>query len=542
MTGHMVGAPARLADSFRGWLEAAPDAMVIVDDAGTIVLVNAQTERLFGYPRDELLGERVELLVPDRFRGRHSGHRQGYSADPHTRSMGAGLELYGRRRDGTEFPVEISLSPLETDDGRLVSSAIRDITARRRSENKFRGLLESAPDAMVIVDHSGAIVLVNAQTERLFGYPREDLLGQHVELLVPDRFRDRHSGHREGYSQDPHTRSMGAGLELYGRRKDGTEFPVEISLSPLETEDGTLVSSAIRDITDRKRAERDASHFIAVVESSHDAIIGKDLDGRITSWNGGAERLYGYTAAEMLGRSVSLLVSPGHDDELPDVLRRVRSGERVDDYETIRVRKDGTQVDVSSTVSPIRDRDGHVVGASTIARDISVRLRYQEQLRFLAEHDALTGARNRRRFERDVSEQVGRARRYGEQAALLIIDVDGFKQINDEHGHKAGDRALKEIAAVLKQRLRDTDVIARIGGDEFAVLLPYAGADQAAAVTADLRRVIAESTADLGAGVMISLSASIGVALITNDTESDEAVLAQADRAMYENKGPTARP
>lgn len=143
----------------------------------------------------------------------------------------------------------------------------------------------------------------------------------------------------------------------------------------------------------------------------------------------------------------------------------MRTGEQVDDYETIRARKDGTHVDLSLTVSPIRDRAGTVIGASTIARDISVRLRYQQQLRFLAEHDALTGARNRRRFERDVNDQVGRARRYGEQAALLVIDVDGFKQVNDMYGHRAGDRALKMIAAALRRRLRDTDVVARIGGD-----------------------------------------------------------------------------
>src|ERR1035437_1176793 len=269
----------RAEDKFRGLLESAPDAMVIVDAGGEIVLVNAQTEKLFGYEREELLGVRVEMLVPDRFRDGHPAHRSGYSADPHTRSMGAGLELYGRRKDGSEFPVEISLSPLETEDGTLVSSAIRDITDRRRAEDKFRGLLESAPDAMVIVDAGGEIVLVNAQTEKLFGYRREELLGVRVEMLVPDRFQDRHPDHRSGYSADPHTRSMGAGLELYGRRKDGSEFPVEISLSPLETEDGTLVSSAIRDITDRRRAEQDASHFRAGVESSSDAVIGEDLAG-----------------------------------------------------------------------------------------------------------------------------------------------------------------------------------------------------------------------------------------------------------------------
>jgi two-component system, cell cycle sensor histidine kinase and response regulator CckA len=484
-------------DRFVGLLEAAPDAMVCVDRTGVITLVNAQTERLFGYHRDDIVGKPVEILVPEATRAVHPGHRATYAACPQPRPMGAGMELAGRRRDGSTFPAEISLSAIGTGEAMLVMAAVRDVTARRaaeataarlasiiqsshdavvgetldrvitswnpgaerlygyragemigrhidvlispgtqkseeqihaaitrgerveqfvservrkdgttlqvsttlspitdrdgaivgvstvsrdltaeqRADTRLRALLEAAPDAMVCVSRDGRIAVVNAQAERLFGYRRGELVGQPVEILVPDSMRSLHPARRAGYVADPKPRPMGAGTELAGRRRDGSTFPAEISLSAIDTDEGILVTAAVRDVTERQRAHENAARLASIIQSSHDAVISKTLDQVITSWNPAAQRLYGYTAEEMIGQPVwALFPEPECEHEMK-MLAAVVRGERVEEHQATRVRKDGSLVTVSVTLSPIIDRAGKIIGISNIARDLSEKQR-----------------------------------------------------------------------------------------------------------------------------------------------------------------------
>ncbi|MEP9327767.1 PAS domain S-box protein [Paraburkholderia phymatum] len=229
----------------------------MADREGLVVLVNVQAEKLFGYPRNELVGNSVDMLVPERMRRAHPEFRRMFYGDPRSRPMGTGRDLFALRKDGTEVPVEIGLNPVTTTEGIFVLAAIVDITERRRLEERFRQVVEAAPNAMVMVGQDGKIVLVNAQTENLFGYNREQLFGKSIETLVPERFRRGHEVSRNAYLHDLKPRPMGTGRDLYGRRRDGSEFPVEIGLNPVRTSNENFVLAAIVDITERKRAEHE---------------------------------------------------------------------------------------------------------------------------------------------------------------------------------------------------------------------------------------------------------------------------------------------
>lgn len=248
------------------------------------------------------------------------------------------------------------------------------------SAARLRAILETAVEGIITIDDRGIMESFNLAAEKIFGYNAREAIGQNVKLLMPEPFRHQHDQYIQNYSRTGHAKIIGIGREVVGRRKDGTVFPMELSVSEVKLAGRRMFTGFIRDITERKTAEKLLGHYAALVESSHDAIIGKTLDGRITSWNRGANEIFGYSAEEMIGRPISLLIPAGRKDEEPRILEKIKQGQSVDHYETIRQRKDGKLIDISVTISPIRDAEGRVVGASKVARDISERKKLEQEI------------------------------------------------------------------------------------------------------------------------------------------------------------------
>ncbi len=239
----------------RAIVETAVDGIVVINERGIIESVNPAVTKMFGYTPDQMLGHNVKMLMPDPYHSEHDHYLSNYLASGFKKVIGIGREVLGRRSNGESFPIELAVSEMLVDESRKFTGIVRDISSRRQAEMQFRQVVESAPNGMLMIDPQGTITLVNKQVETMFGYSREEMLGRTVEMLIPERFRPNHPGHRTNYFSAPASRAMGAGRELYGLHKDGTEFPVELGLNPIDTPKGQLALASIVDISLRKRTE-----------------------------------------------------------------------------------------------------------------------------------------------------------------------------------------------------------------------------------------------------------------------------------------------
>lgn len=362
--------------------------IIVTNLDGRVFEVNDVLVDLLGYSREELLSGRIRWseLTPPEWRSTD----QRAIAELTSAGVASLREKEYTRHDGSRVPVLAGSAMLEGIGESCISfvldlrgnkeaaAAVEHLREARASEATFRGFVEAVPDAVVITNRDGKIVLVNSQTEKLYGYTREELVGQPTEMLTAEGFRAQFSSRLAGYFADRRA-AVSVGRELYGRRKDGSEFPIEFTVGLLETAGGTLVCGSIRDTTERNKAEEVRFRLAALVESSDDAIIGKTFEGIVTSWNGGAQRLFGYSAAEMIGRSISVLIPPDRLHEEPEILKHLADGQ-VERFETVRLHKDGHEIHVSVTSSPVRDSAGNLISASKVVRDITERRRAEEAL------------------------------------------------------------------------------------------------------------------------------------------------------------------
>jgi PAS domain S-box-containing protein len=387
---------------YRGLLEAAPDAMVVVNQDGKIVLLNVQAEKQFGYRRDELIGQKVKNIIPEGFAERLIADGTRSAADALAQQIGTGIELNGRRKDGTEFPIEIMLSPLEGAEGILVTAAIRNISVRKAAEEhlaqmegRYRGLLEAAPDAMVVVNQSGEIVLLNVQAEKQFGFHRDELVGQKVKNIIPKGFAERLIADGTRSAAEALAQQIGTGIELNGRRKDGSEFPIEIMLSPLEGAEGILVTAAIRDISVRKAAEEHLAQmerrYRGLLEAAPDGMVVVNQNGEIVLLNVQAEKQFAYRRDELIGQKVKNIIPEGFAERLIADARRSTEDALAQQIGTgIELngrRKDGSEFPIEIMLSPLKSAEGILVTAAI--RDITDRAKMRHHVEALQKFEAI---------------------------------------------------------------------------------------------------------------------------------------------------------
>ncbi len=402
-------------------------------------------------------------------------------------------------------------------------------------------LLDASPDGVVITERDGTIVAANREVERLFGWSEDELLGRSIGLMIPQRFHRVLEPESVHGSESELLPVKNTAVGLFARRRDGTEFPIEISRSPLGPGDAAPIVATIHDLTEWKRSQaslfREKEQAFVTLASIADAVVTTDTAGGITYLNPTAERLTGWRTAEALGKpldAVFPLISDVSREPIASITTRCLSEGRAIDLGdgVLLVRRDGTEVAIGDSAAPLHDRNGVTIGVVAVFHDVTERRRVSRALTHDATHDALTGLVSRKEFERRLSRVVSRTDEAAAEHALLYLDLDHFKPVNDTCGHEAGDDLLRRISTILGGHLRVRDTLARLGGDEFGVLLEHCSLPKAERVADGLREAI-ENFRYVRGEKSFSVGVSIGVVAITPGSGAPDAVLRAADAACY---------
>jgi len=530
---------------YRSVLENIEEGYYEVDLAGNFTFFNDSLCRIWEYPKEELMGMNYRQYVDEESADKfYQSFHQVFKTGKPVR------EFYWqiKRKDGATKHLEASVSLHRDSQGTPTGfhGIMRDVTERkqmeetlRHNEERYREMIETIQDGYFEVDLTGTYTFVNDVICRHMRYSREELLG-----MGNRQFQDRINA-KKAYQAFVNVYNTGIPVKAFEMeviRKDGTKQISEVSISLIRDSRGRPVGfrGISRDICDRKAMEeslrQSEERYRSIIEQMEDGYFEVDLAGHFTFVNDAECRNLGYSRQELIGMDRKQYADEKNALALFSLFHEVyKTGTPVKSYDLELIRKDGTKAFHAISASLIKGADGKPVGFRGIARDVSERKRQEEQIKYLATHDGLTGLPNRLMFNQLLSHAVQGAKRYQKQFAVMFIDLDGFKIVNDTLGHDAGDRLLREIAVRFKQTLRAVDVVARLGGDEFVVMMEDIGAPKQAAV---LAQRILEATGEpvrLASGECL-VTASIGICIYPEDGEDEQTLMKNADAAMYRAK------
>jgi diguanylate cyclase (GGDEF)-like protein/PAS domain S-box-containing protein len=573
----------------RLFIDNASDyAVFMLDPSGRVASWNIGAERLTGYRQDEILGKHFSCFYPAEDIQRRRPDFVLKTAGTESRHE---EQTWRVRKDGSRFFANVTITAMRRVKGTITGFSLitRNLTDVRFAEIA-RGLYESFPDAIAVIDRHGKISEMNAQVESIFGYSRQELQDKPVEFLIPERFRERHVKHITAYIADPRTRPMGVGLELLGQRKDKSEFPVDIMLSPMTTATGSMVIAVVRDVTAPKQATESVrktnEELLALVtelrrrDSEMQALISMDDLLQSCTTPEEAFKVVGLAAAELfVGQTGCLavlhtsgqyleIVARWGDGPLGEpiflledcwALRRGQVHEVTDPqtgllcrhfierpataYLCVPLNVQGETLGVFCLVGAPTKRGQHQVSqlqlAVTVSESIKLslsNLKLREELRAEAIHDPLTGLFNRRYLEETLPRELHRTRRARSPLCVAMLDLDDFKRFNDNYGHDAGDALLRELGRLVRGKLRKSDISCRYGGEEFVLVLPDSSLADAEQRVEQIRTQIKELQIPHGEQLLRALTVSAGVAQADEHTIDPSELLRAADMALYAAK------
>jgi len=530
---------------YRSVLDNIEEGYYEVDLAGNFTFFNDSLCRIWEYPKKELMGLNYRQYVDE-----ESADKFFQSFNQVFKTGKPVREFYWQitRRDGATKHLEASVSLRRDSRGAPTGfhGIMRDVTERkqmeetlRHNQEKYRAMIETIQDGYFEVDLTGAFTFVNDVICRHMRYSREELLG-----LGNRQFQDRVNA-RKAYEAFVNVYNTGIPVKAFEMeviRKDGTKQISEVSISLIRDSRGQPVGfrGISRDICDRKEMEeslrQSEERYRSIIEQMEDGYFELDLAGNFTFVNDAECRNLGYSRRELIGMNRRQYTDEKNAGALFALFNEVyKTGIPVKSYDLELVRKDGKKAFHAISASLIKGADGKPVGFRGIARDVSERKSQEEQIKYLATHDGLTELPNRLMFNQLLSHAVQGAKRYRKQFAVMFIDLDGFKVVNDTLGHDAGDRLLREIAVRFKHTLRAVDVAARLGGDEFVVMMEDIAAPEQAAVLA--QRILEATGKPFGlASGECRVTASIGICVYPENGDDEQTLMKNADAAMYRAK------